>query len=51
MNPVTPFLNRINASESICSFKIGLMVGTKNFPKIIHVLAFDDAWPKILQKK
>ena len=51
MNQVTPFLNRINASESICSFKLGLMIATKKALISLLVLAFDGALRKILQVK
>ena len=30
MNQVTSFLNRINASESICSFKLVVLITVKN---------------------
>ena len=51
MNEVTPFLNRINASESVCSFKLGLMIAIKNASLFLRVLAFDGALHKILQVK
>ena len=51
MNQVTPFLNRTNASESICSFKLGLMIAIKNASRFLCVLAFDGALHKILQVK
>ena len=44
-------LNRINASESVCSFKLGLMIAIKNASMFLRVLAFDDALYKILQVK
>ena len=43
MNQVTPFLGRINASESICSFKLGLMIAVKNASMFLPVLVFDGA--------
>ena len=51
MNQVAPFLNRINALESICSFKLGLMIATKNALIFLRVLPFDGALHKILQVK
>ena len=51
MNQVTPFLNRINASEFVCSFKLGLMIAIKNASMFLRVLGFDGALHKILQVK
>ena len=51
MNQVTPFLNRINASESICSFKLGLMIAIKIASIFLRVPAFDGALHKIFQVK
>ena len=51
MNQVTPFLNRINASESICSFKLGLMIALKNASKFLRVLEFYGALHKTPQVK
>ena len=36
MDQVTPFLNTINALESICSFKLGAMIATKK-PRYSYV--------------
>ena len=41
MNQVTLFLNRINTSEPLCSFKLGLMITRKNVSVFLRVLAFD----------
>ena len=51
MNQVTPFLNGINALESACSFKLGLMIVIKTTSLFLCVLAFDGALHKILQVK
>ena len=51
MNQVTPFLNRNNASESICSFKLGLAIAIKNASTFLCVLAFDGVLHKIFQVK
>ena len=51
MNQVTPFLNRINASESIFSFKMGLMIVIKSASIFLRVLIFDGALPEIFQVK
>ena len=48
---VTPFLNRINASQSICSFKPSLIISVKNASIFLCVLVFDGALHKILQMK
>ena len=51
MNRVAPFLNRINASESICSFKLGLMITIKNASIFLRVPVFGVALHKILRVK
>ena len=52
MNQVTPFLNRINASESICMFKLDrLMIALKKASIFLRVLAVDGALHKLLQVK
>ena len=37
MNQVTSFLNRINASESICSFKLGVLITIKNLKEDLQL--------------
>ena len=51
MNQITSFLNRISSSESISSFKLGLMIAIKKVSIFLPVLAFDGASHKILQAK
>ena len=51
MNQVSPFAKRINASESICSFELGLIIPMENASIFLRVLAFDGALHKILGAK
>ena len=51
MNQVSPFAKRINASESICSFELGLRIPMENASIFVRVLAFDGALHKILGAK
>ena len=49
MNHVTSFLNKINALESICTSKLGLMIAIKNASKFVRVPVCDGAFHKIIQ--
>ena len=44
-------LNKTNASDSIYSFKLGLMIVIKNPSIFLHVLAFDEALHNIFHVK
>ena len=40
MTQVAQFLKRINASEFVCSFKLGLIIAIENTSIFLRVLAF-----------